>query len=276
MAIDPELRKKLQIFLVAAIVLAGGRAAYIVYDRYQERKEDEKPKQEIALKADYYVTPRRLRPYDLKSARELGKQPVWVKVGYGNTYYPYDPARHKADFGHEAGTLLPLQKLQIQDVVTDVAPQAPGVEQILARFELEGKPYVVPIGVENGGDYKIYSDDIFFIQDPHELYKHWTAEVWKAIDGHEVRPGMSELQVGFALGMGVAEGAGEYGSRTLHYGNGGKAVSVTFRNDKAVEIVPGSGALDSVPTSGAEAPFSSVALNAALKRCSTQTRHRDC
>ncbi|MBI1740033.1 MAG: hypothetical protein HYR57_04015 [Candidatus Koribacter versatilis] len=240
MAIDPELRKKLQIFLVAAIVLAGGRAAYIVYDRYEERKEDERPKQEKALNADYYVTPRKLRPYDLKSARELTKQPVWVKVGYGNTYYPYDVARHKAEFGREAGTLGPLQKLQIQDVVRDVAPLAPGVKQILARFEIEGKAYVVPIGVENGGDYKIYSDDMFLVQDPHELYQHWSAEVWKAIDGHEVRPGMSELQVGFALGLGAAEGAGEYGSRTLHYANGGKPVRVTFRNDEAVEIVPGS------------------------------------
>jgi hypothetical protein len=240
MAIDPELRKKLQLFLLAAIVLAGGRAAYIVYDRYQERKEDEKPKQETALKADYYVTPRRLRPYDLKSARELTKQPVWVKVGYGNTYYPYDVARHKAEFGREAGTLGPLQKLQIQDVVTDVAPQAPGVKQLLARFELEGKPFAVPIGMEKSGDYKIYSDDMFFIQDPHELYKHWTAEVWQAIDSHEIRPGMSELQAGFALGLGTIEGSGEYGSRTLHYADGGKPVTVTFRNDKAVEIVLGS------------------------------------
>ncbi len=239
MALDPEYRKKLQIFLAIAILLAGARAAYIVYDRYEERKEAEKPKQENALKADYYVTPRRLRPYDLKSARELTKQPVWVKVGYGNTYYPYDVARHKAEFGREAGTLLPLQKLQIQDVVTDVAPQAPGTKQVLARFAIDGKPFVVPIGVENGGDYTVYSDDMFFIQDPHELYKHWTADVWNAVDGHVVRAGMSELQVGLALGLGIPQGSGDYGSRTMRYANGGRPVTVTFRNDQAVEIVPG-------------------------------------
>jgi len=34
MAINPEFRKKLQIFLAVAIVLAGGRAAYIVYRRH--------------------------------------------------------------------------------------------------------------------------------------------------------------------------------------------------------------------------------------------------
>jgi hypothetical protein len=240
MAIDPELRKKLQIFLGVAIVLAGGRTAYIVYDRYEARKADEKPRQEQALKTDFYVTPRRLRPYDLKSARELSKQPVWVKVGYAYTYYPYDSARRKAEFGREAGTLLPLQKFQIQDVVTGVAPQAPDSKQVLARFELDGKPYAVPIGVEKSGDFKIYSDDMFFIQDPHELYKHWTPEVWKAIDSHEVRPGMNELQTGLALGLGVPQGSGDYGSRTLQYTNGGKPVTVTFRGDKAVEIVPAS------------------------------------
>ncbi len=86
MAIDPELRKKLQIFMAGAIVLAGGRAAYIVYERHVERKEA--PKQERALNADFYVLPKKLHAHDLKSARELTKQPAWVKVGYGYTYYP--------------------------------------------------------------------------------------------------------------------------------------------------------------------------------------------
>ena len=46
MAMDSEFRKKLQVFLVVAIVLAGGRAAYIVYERHDAMKEDTKPKQE--------------------------------------------------------------------------------------------------------------------------------------------------------------------------------------------------------------------------------------
>jgi hypothetical protein len=240
MAMEPESRKKLQIFMLLAILIAGGRAAYIVYDRYQERKADSQPKQEKALKADYYITPKKLHPYDLKSARELTKQPIWVKVGYGYTYYPYDVARRKTDFGHEAGTLRPLQKLQIQDVVTDVAPKTAGSKQVLARFELDGKPFAVPIGVEQGQDLKIYSDDMFFMEDPHELYKHWPPEVWKAIEDHEARQGMNELQAGLALGMGIPEGSGDYGSRTLNYANGGKPVTITFRNDKATEIKPGS------------------------------------
>jgi len=240
MAMDPESRKKIQIFLLLAIVLAGGRAAYIVYSRYQDRKEAEKPKQEVALNADYYVSAKKLHPYDLKSALELTKQPVWVKVGYSSTYYPYSPARHKTDFAHEAGTLAPLQKLQIMNVDTELPPNSKGSTQVLALFELEGKPYAVPIGAGVSGDYKIYSDEMFFLEDPHELYKHWPADVWKAIESHDIRKGMNELQTSFTLGLGVPQGSGDYGSRTLQYANGGKPVSVTFRGDKAVEIVPGS------------------------------------
>jgi hypothetical protein len=240
MAMDPEFQKKLQVFLAIAIVLAGGRAAYIVYERHEAMKEDAKPKQEMTLKADYYVTPKTVHAYDLKSARQFTEQPVWVKYGYQLTYYPYDSKRHKTDFGHEAGVLLPLQKLAIQDVVTDVAPQAPGNKQVLACFSLDGKNYAVPIGAEKGSDFKLRANDIFFIEDPHDLYRHWPADVWKKIDAHEVQSGMSELQASFAIGSGIPEGSGDYGSRTLHYANGGKPLVITFQNDKAVEIKAGS------------------------------------
>jgi hypothetical protein len=240
MALDSDVRQKLQIFLVIAIVVAGGRAAYIVYQRHQARKEDAKPKQEGLLKADYYVTPKKLHPYDLKSARQLTEQPVWVKFGYQLTYYPYDRQRRKTDFAHEAGMLLPLQKLAIQDVVTGVSPRAPENKQVLAVFFQDGKGYAVPIGAEKGNDFKIYSDEIFFIEDPRGLYKHWSANVWQKIDAHEVQAGMSELQASFAVGLGIPEGSGDYGDRALHYANGGKPLIVTFQNDKAVEIKPGS------------------------------------
>ena len=108
MALDREFQKKLQLFMAAAILIAGGRAAYIVYERHEGMKEAVKPPQETALKADYYVTPKKLHAYDLKSAQALTEQPVWVKVGYQLTYYPYDREHHKTDFGHESGLLQPL------------------------------------------------------------------------------------------------------------------------------------------------------------------------
>ncbi|MFZ3342043.1 MAG: hypothetical protein WA213_14250 [Terriglobales bacterium] len=244
MAMDAETRKKLQLVLLLGIVIAGARAAYIVYERHEAKQDEAKIRVDAPLKADYYVTPKKLHPYDLKSARQLTQQPAWVKLGYYHTYYPYDVAAHRTDFAHEAGTLGPLQKLDIIDVIAGIAPKAPGTKEILAIFRLDApsdgnesaKNYAVPIGVEKGSDFECYSDNIFFIEDPHELYKHWSADVWKAVDEHRVLPGMNELQTSFAVGVGAAEGSGDYGSRTLHYANGGKPVTVTFENDKAVEI----------------------------------------
>ena len=233
---SPDFRQKFQVFLAAAILILGARTAYIVYERHEERLEGEKPKAQPALNPDYYVYPKKLHPHDLKSARELTKQPVWVQVGYGNTYYPYNPARHKADFDHEAGTLGPLQKLQITDVVTDLSPKQPGEKQLLALFKLDGKPYAVPIGAEKDADYQIYSDQMFFIQDPHELYNHWPPEIWDAIEKHEVRPGMNEIQADFAVGLGIPQGSGA--DHTVKYPNGGKQLVVTYRNGKASEIRP--------------------------------------
>jgi hypothetical protein len=240
MATDSEFKKKLQIFTAAAIVLAGSRAAYILYERHEAMTQEVAAPRDVRLKADYYVAPRKLHPYDLRSAHQLTAQPVWVRLGYQLTYYPYDREDRRTDFRHEVGTLPPLLKLTIQDVVIATPPQDPGTKQVMACFSLAGKGYAVPIGAEKGGDFRIYSDNMFFIDDPHVLYKHWPADIWSKIDAHEVLPGMSELQTSFAVGVGVPEGSGDYGSRTLRYANGGKPLQVRFEDDKAVDIKTGS------------------------------------
>jgi hypothetical protein len=60
-------------------------------------------------------SPKKLYPYDLKSAKQLTRQPVWVKEGYRYTYYPYVPVVKSVDFGHEAGVLGPIERLEIKD-----------------------------------------------------------------------------------------------------------------------------------------------------------------
>lgn len=241
MKLTPEARQKIQLVLAVAILIAATRSAYILYERHVSKIEAAR-KQSTALNPDYYVIPKKLYPYDLKSARQLTQQPVWVKEGYRYTYYPYDAVRHHTDFTHEAGTLLPIQKLQIKDVVTDTSPQAREQRQVMAVFEVDGKNYAVPIGVEVAKNYQIYSDEMFFIQDPHELYKHWPADVWDAISKHAVKPGMNELQADFAIGMGVPEPSSDPEVKTVKYPNGGKPVVVTYRNGKAAEIKQGTAA----------------------------------
>jgi len=238
MRMSPELKHRIQIVLLAAIAVAATRTAYVLYQRHVEKVERAK-NTPPPLNPDYYVTPKKLYPYDLKSARQLTQQPVWVKEGYRYTFYPYDAARHHADFGKEAGTLGPIEKLEIKDVVTDKSPSAPDQRQILALFTKDGKSFAVPIGTEKSGEYKIYSDEMFFIQDPHELYKHWPPEVWQSIEQHEVKPGMNEFQTAFAIGMGVPERSNDPAVKTVKYPNGGKPVSITYRDGKAADIKSG-------------------------------------
>ena len=237
-----EAKKKIQIALALAVVVAGVRAGYILYQRHEDYLAEQK--QEQAKKAgysnaDYYVVPKKLYPFDLESAKQLMQQPVWVKEGYRYTYYPYDAARKRTDFGHEAGLLLPIERLDVQDVVTDTPTGAGNRRQVMAVFQKEGKSYAVPIGFEAEGQYKIYSDEMFFVEDPHELYKHWPADVWQAVTHHEVKPGMTELQADFAVGMGALDGGSSASERTLRYPNGGKPLVVIYRDGKAAEVKPG-------------------------------------
>lgn len=194
---SPEAKKIIQISLIVLMVLAALRLGVILFQRHEDEVERAK-KIKVAnagySNPDYYVSPKKLYPFDLKSAKQLTLQPVWAKEGYRYTYYPYDPARKRVDFAHEAGLLLPIERLEIKDVVIDTPPTKGSKRQMMAVFQKDGKNYAVPIGFQSEEDYKIYSDEMFFIEDPHVLYKHWSPDVWQSVDQHQLKPGMNELQ----------------------------------------------------------------------------------
>jgi hypothetical protein len=235
-----EAKQRIQIALALAVVVAGVRAGYILYQRHEDNLAAQKQAQARSAgysNPDYYVVPKKLYPYDLKSARQLTQQPVWTKEGYRYTYYRYVPAVKSVDFAHEAGLLGPIERLQINDVMAVAAPG--GRKQVVATFEKDGHSYAVPIGFESDGQYKIYSDEMFYVEDPHDLYKFWPADVWQAIAQHEVKPGMDELQADFAIGMGVPDAGATSEDKTVRYPNGGKPLVVNYRDGKAAEIKAG-------------------------------------
>jgi hypothetical protein len=237
-----EAKKKIQIGLGLVVVIVGVRAGYILYQRHEENSAAQKQaeaKNAGFANTDYYVTPKKLYPFDLKSAKQLTQQPVWVKEGYRYTYYPFDMGRKRTDFSHEAGLLLPIEKLEIKDVDAEIGPGAGNRKQVMAVFQKEGKSFAVPVGFETEGQYKIYSDEIFYVEDPHELYKHWPAEVWQAVAQHEVKPGMNELQADFAVGVGVPDAGDSSAEKTVRYPNGGKPLVVVYRGGRASEIKAG-------------------------------------
>ncbi len=237
---NEEAKKWIQYALALTVVVAALRAGYILYERHEDFVAAEKQaeaKRAGYSNADYYVVPKKLYPFDLKSAQQLTLQPVWVKEGYRYTYYPYVPVVKSVDFVHDAGLLGPIERLEIKDVTTVAAPG--GRRQVVATFDKDGHSFAVPIGFESEGQYKIYSDEMFYVEDPHELYKHWPAEVWQAVAQHEVKPGMNELQADFAIGMGVPDAGASSEEKTVRYPNGGKPLVVIYRDGKAAEIKPG-------------------------------------
>jgi len=236
-----ELKSRIQISLFVLLLLAAGRVAYIFHERHVSAPARRVEGESRTLTSDEYVVPKKFYAHDLPSAKGLEGDYVWVKQGYGNLVYPV--RNGSPDLINGKPTLLPLEPLQIKDVVLRPAPpswKAPaGESELLAVCaRRDGTAVAVPIGSGRNGDFRLTVNDVVYIQDPHQLYAHWGSDTWKAIDSHQARPGMSELQVNFALGAPQSAGGGDYGDRTLEYSNGGSPVSVSFSNNKEVEIMP--------------------------------------
>jgi hypothetical protein len=245
---DPGLRKGIQIILLIGVILAAGRVGYIFYQRHQDN-QPRPAKISYPQQADDYVRPPKIYAYDLESAKkELVGKTVWVRIGNILPYYRYSSATRTADLAQKVGVLPPLEKLEIKDVILQRAPVAPVPgqvvvvsKQILAVFQKADDPgnFAVSVGKSTGDDYNFNANDRLFFADPHDLYKHWPADVWAAIDQHQVKKGMNELQVGLALGEVVGASSGDYGDRWLQYRDDGKLVKVTFAKNQATEIATG-------------------------------------
>lgn len=238
------MRKNILITLLIFFVLAGIEV-YRIHRSRTEVAPAPKAERNENFSADDYVSPHKINAFDLEGARSalLGKT-VWVKAGNYATYYPYSGS---ADFKHEVGLLPPLEKLAIKKITTQTSP-GPGVDlgggvrvhedAVLAVFTKADSPktYAVAIGTKRGGDTHLILDDLFFAEDPHQLYSHWPKEIWDAVDHHDVINGMNELQSSFSLGGTVLSAGNDYGNRTVTYANAGHPVTVTFEKNHAVKV----------------------------------------
>jgi hypothetical protein len=232
-----------KIGLLTAVVLAI--FAIRIYFIYRERHEPmvQQPKvAERKLTQDEVVQPRKMYIDTVDSAKALDGKTIWVQSGYSLDYYPY--AEHHVEFTHAAGVLPSVEPLHIQDIVTEkvpasVATRVPkGDKQVFAVFKMpnDTKDYATAIGYMQGTDATFYCDQIFYYDDPHQMYNYWSPQVWAAIDQHHPIPGMNELQTAMALGVIQQSESSDIGNRTVDYDAGGKKWSVTFVHDKATTI----------------------------------------
>src|SRR6185437_54546 len=190
---------------------------------------------------DDMVVLKKKRPDSMADIKTLFGTKLWVSAGGQMDYYPVTGRR--VEYGKSAGTLLGAQPLIVKDAIEQVAPKnatfrIPGGDrQVSLVFTLPessdpAKQYAVPVGYREAGQYTFYTDEIFFYDDPHELYQHWSPEIWKAVDSHQVILGMNERQVELSLGQVSKSVSQDYGNRLVIFANLGHPMAVTFVNNK--------------------------------------------
>jgi len=222
------------------VVLAvGGELAYLRNERSKPMVVKAPERETIA--DDDLVYLKKKHASSMADLKELVGTTVWVSAGGQMDYYPY--AGKRIVYGKPSGTLLGAEPMVVKGFAEGVAPKSAtvripgGDRQVSMVFTLPGssdatKEYAVPIGYHEAGLYTFYADELFFYDDPHELYKHWGPEVWKAVDEHRVILGMNERQVELSLGQVSKSTSQDYGNRMVVFANLGKPMAVTFEKNK--------------------------------------------
>ncbi len=236
------IRKFLAVLTLVLVAAVGIRIFLI----YRERQEANKPAAEAATPnytSDDMVLPRHLHQLDMKDARELNGKRLWVFAGGQLNAFPATSTH--MDYAHPGPLLLGAQPIDVVNFIEGKAPASAfsripkGDGQVFLLFHKSDdatKLYGTPVGYKDGPLYKFFIDDCFFYDDPHTLYKHWSPDIWKAIDEHRVIKGMNELQTNLALGQVAKPGPGAIGDRTVMYDNDGKPVTVTYTHNKVTSI----------------------------------------
>jgi hypothetical protein len=229
---------KAAIGATVVLVLAVGVRVGLIYRERNAPDKALKPAAREVIPEDDLVYLKLKHPSSLADVKELKGSTVWVSAGGQLEFYPY--TGHTVQYGKSAGTLLGAEPLVVKDMVEQVAPKSAssripaGDKQVLMVFTRpdDSKEYAVPVGYRQGKDYTFYTDEILFYDDPHELYKHWGPEIWKAVDAHQVILGMNERQVELSLGQVSKSTSQTYGNRMVVFANLGKPMAVTFVNNK--------------------------------------------
>jgi hypothetical protein len=247
-----EKGPRIAIAVTAILVVAiGARIGLIYKANHEEMAVKPDPYANLKVDPDNLVFLKKERPDSLADERTLIGQTVWVSAG-GQLDYYLDQGSH-VDYAHSTGTLLGATPLLIKAVFEQKAPATgpavlripAGERHVLLVFTLPASTdpkalYATPVGDFDNGAYTLLNDQIFFYDDPHQLYKYWGPAIWADIDKHQAVLGMSENQVMMALGQVIKPDSDNTGDRTVIYDNLGHPITITFVHNKAVTITPGS------------------------------------
>lgn len=240
--------KKIALGLTAAMLLAFGiEVAYIHYERSRPYQAPAQPDYG-PTDPDDLVFLKRKHPETVNDLKDLNGVTVWVQAGGQMEYFA--ATGHHADYAKLAGLLRGAEPLKIVDSFQQKRPGSaatrvpPGDSQVLLAFTMPkssdpAKLYAAPVGYRDGTGFTFFTDDIFFYDDPHQLYSDWSPEIWSAIDSHQAIPGMNQRQVSLALGAVARMKSGSYGDGEMVYANDGHPTAVTFVRNRVTAVRPG-------------------------------------
>lgn len=232
---------KMVVYPLMVTLLVGGVYLFVVFKHRSDpgiagRQVD------APVNRDDLAEVRQLMPTEFKDVEKLAGTSVWMKNGNVMPYFAAAGAR--IDFTRRVGVIPPMQRLDVKKVIKAAVPagvddgMSHGARQAFAVFALPGSAalYATPIGVMDGAEEQYFTDLLFFYDDPHTIYSEWQKETWAAIDAHQAKPGMNELQTRLALGQKLKAGEGSEGNRTISYDAGGRQWTVTFADDHATSV----------------------------------------
>ena len=227
-------------------LLIGGVYLYIVFKHRQNPGVATQTDENASLSKDDLAVVRAIFPQHFEDLQRLENTSVWMKNGYTIPYFPY--AGGHVQFNKRVGVIPALQKLEIKKIIKTPVPErvddgmSHGSRQAMAVFTLPGSKdqYATAVGAIDSGQEQYFTDLLFFYDDPHTIYDYWPRDVWAAIDAHQVKLGMGELQARLAVGQKIQSNGGSQGNRTVTYDAEGKKVTVTFEKDKAMSVTGGS------------------------------------
>lgn len=236
--------KTWKIFLISTLITLaiGGIYLFSVWKHRQDPGTIGRNDASQTLSEDDLAVVRTLFAAHYDDLKQLEGTTVWMKNGYTISYFPFVGGH--VDFTKRIGLIPALQRLEIKKIVKAAVPAkvddgiGHGSRQALAVFALPGGDamFATPVGVIDGDQEAYYPDLLFFYDDPHGIYDHWPRDVWTAIDAHQVKLGMSELQTRLAIGQKMHVDGETEGDRTVTYDQDGKHWTVTFVKNRATTI----------------------------------------
>lgn len=232
---------KVGISLLVTLILGG---IYLVPVWMRRRNPGVVPQTDSRqiLSKDDLVVMREFFPSHFDDTLRLQGTTVWMKNGYVMPYYPY--TNGQVIFAKRVGVIPAAQRMEVKKIIKAAVPASVedkiehGSRQAFAVFTLAGSEalYATPIGYMQGNEEGYYTDLLFYYDDPHTIYDHWPKDVWAAVDAHQVKPGMSEVETRMSIGRNLHPSAGSEGDRTVTYDQDGKHWTVTYVKNQATEI----------------------------------------